>query len=74
MSGSSETTLTIDQFLPLSIMMTAEGFPYLKGDREMNIEYRHGHYVVLDDNGDVYCSCDTHKEAADEIVEMEGAK
>ena len=32
----------------------------------MTIEYRHGHYVVLDDNGNVYCSCDTHKEAADE--------
>nr|DAF80909.1 MAG TPA: SULFITE REDUCTASE ALPHA SUBUNIT [Bacteriophage sp.] len=40
----------------------------------MTIEYRHGHYVVLDDNGNVYCSCDTHKEAADEIAEMEGAK
>ena len=40
----------------------------------MTIEYRHGHYVVLDDNGSVCCSCDTHKEAADEIVEMEGAK
>lgn len=25
--------------------------------------------VVLDDNGNVYCSCDTHKEAADEIAE-----
>lgn len=24
-----------------------------------------------DDNGDVYCSCDTHKEAADEIAEAE---
>lgn len=37
----------------------------------MTIEYRYGHYVVLDDNGYVYCSCDTHKEAADEIVESE---
>ena len=35
----------------------------------MTIEYRHAHYVVLDDNGNVYCSCDTHKEAADEIAE-----
>ena len=58
-----------DQFLLLYIMMTAEGCQYLKGDRQMTIEYRHGHYVVLDDNGNVYCSCDTHKEAADEIAE-----
>ena len=58
-----------DQFPLLSIMMTAEGCPYLKGDMQMTIEHRHGHYVVLDDNGNVYCSCDTHKEAADEIAE-----
>ena len=42
---------------------------FTKGGKEMTIEYRHGHYVVLDDNGNVYCSCDTHKEAADEIAE-----
>ena len=35
----------------------------------MTIEYQRGHYVVLDDNGDVYCSCDTHKEAMEEIAE-----
>ena len=35
----------------------------------MTIEYRYGHYVVLDDNGNVCCSCDTHKVAADEIAE-----
>ena len=40
----------------------------------MTIDHRYGHYVVLDDNGNVCCSCDTHKEAVDEIVEMEGAK
>ena len=35
----------------------------------MTIEHRHGHYVVLDANGNAYCSCDTHQEAADEIAE-----
>ena len=38
----------------------------------MIIEHRHGHYVVLDDNGNVYCECDTHKEAMEEIADMEG--
>ena len=37
----------------------------------MTIEHRHGHYVVLDDNGNVYCECDTHKEAMEEIADME---
>ena len=29
----------------------------------MTIEHRRGHYVVLDDNGNEYCECDTHAEA-----------
>ena len=47
------------------------GMPIFERRQAMTIEHRHGHYVVLDDNGNVYCSCDTHKEAADEIAEEE---
>ncbi len=36
----------------------------------MTIEHRRGHYVVLDDNGNEYCECDTHAEAMEEIREM----
>lgn len=37
---------------------------------EKRIEYRYGHYVVLDGNGNVYCSCDSHKEAMEEINDI----
>ena len=55
------------------LILQIQQVPYTfdKGVIQITIEYRRGHYVVLDDNGNVYCSCDTHKEAADEIAEME---
>ena len=32
----------------------------------MTIEHKRGHYVVIDDNGNECCECDTHAEAMEE--------
>lgn len=38
----------------------------------MTIEHKRGHYVVIDDNENECCECDTHAEAMEEIKDMEG--
>ena len=37
---------------------------------EMEIISVHGHYVVIDENGNCVCSADTYKEAKEEIEKM----
>lgn len=37
----------------------------------MEIISYHSHYAVIDDKGNVLCECDTHKEAQEELEEME---
>ena len=39
-----------------------------------SIDYDKGHFIITDSNGKFICSCDSYKEAEEEIKEMEEIK